>query len=256
MVALPTLVTIFTICASAELAGRLRGGKGPFGWVAALPWDNPMMLAVTFSFVMLGFGGAGGLINMSYQLDASIHNTQWITGHFHLIFAGAIVIMYFAIAYDLWPHLTGRALNSVRLMKAQLWLWFVGMIVTTFPWHYVGILGMPRRMASYDYANPAIAPQALSVSISVFGGLLLVVSAGLFFAVLIRGHRAAQTDPGEYRFSVAVHEPVRVPVALNGFALWLTLMIALTAINYGYPVVQLLALKGNAVPAVYVGAAR
>ena len=60
---------------------------------------------------MLGFGGAGGLINMSYQLDATIHNTQWVTGHFHLIFGGAIVIMYFAIAYDLWPHLTGRALD-------------------------------------------------------------------------------------------------------------------------------------------------
>jgi len=256
LVALPTLVTVFTICASAEIASRLRGGKGAFGWVGALPWDNPMMLAVTFSLLMLGFGGAGGLINMSYQLDASIHNTQWITGHFHLIFAGAIVIMYFAIAYDLWPHLTGRALNSVRLMKAQLWLWFVGMIVTTFPWHYVGILGMPRRMASYDYTNPAIAPEALSVSISVFGGLLLLISAGLFFAVLIRGHRAPQTNPGEYRFSVAVHEPVRVPVALNGFALWLTLMIALTVINYGYPIAQLLAIKGNAVPAVYVGAAR
>jgi cytochrome c oxidase subunit 1 len=256
VVALPTLVTVFTICASAELAGRLRGGRGPFGWIAALPWDNPMMLAVTFSFVMLGFGGAGGLINMSYQLDASVHNTQWITGHFHLIFAGAIVIMYFAIAYDLWPHLTGRALDSARLIKGQLWLWFVGMIVTTFPWHYVGVLGMPRRMASYDYANPDIAPQALSVSISVFGGLLLVVSAVLFFGVLIRSHRAPQMDPGEYRFSVAVHEPVRVPIALNGFALWLTLMIALTAINYGYPIVQLLTLKGNAVPAVYVGAAR
>jgi len=164
--------------------------------------------------------------------------------------------MYFAIAYDLWPHLTGRALNSARLIKGQLWLWFVGMIVTTFPWHYVGVLGMPRRMASYDYANPDVAPQALSVSISVFGGLLLVVSAVLFFGVLIRSHRAPQMDPGEYRFSVAVHEPVRVPIALNGFALWLTLMIALTAINYGYPIVQLLTLKGNAVPAVYVGASR
>jgi cytochrome c oxidase subunit I len=128
--------------------------------------------------------------------------------------------------------------------------------VTTFPWHYVGILGMPRRMASYDYANPAIAPQALSVSISVFGGLMLLVSAGLFFAVLIRGHRAAQADPGEYRFSVAVHEPVRVPATLNGFALWLTLMITLTVVNYGYPIAQLLAIKGNAVPAVYVGASR
>jgi cytochrome c oxidase subunit 1 len=115
---------------------------------------------------------------------------------------------------------------------------------------------MPRRMASYDYADPAIAPQALSVSISVFGGLLLVISGCLFFAVLIRGHRAPQMNPGEYRFSVAVHEPVRVPVALNGFALWLTLMIGLTVVNYGYPIAQLLALNGNAVPAVYVGAAR
>src|SRR5437762_1793819 len=105
LVALPTLLTVFTICASVEIAGRLRGGRGLFGWIAVLPWKNPIMLAVAFSFVLLGFGGAGGLINMSYQLDTTVHNTQWITGHFHLIFGGAIVIMYFAIAYDLWPHL-------------------------------------------------------------------------------------------------------------------------------------------------------
>ena len=65
-----------------------------------------MMLALTFSFVMLGFGGAGGIINMSYQLNETVHNTQWVTGHFHLIFAGAIVIMYFMVAYELWPQLT------------------------------------------------------------------------------------------------------------------------------------------------------
>ena len=62
---------------------RRRGcaaARAPFGWVKALPWDNPMMLAVTFSFVMLGFGGAGGIINMSYQLNETIHNTQWVTG--------------------------------------------------------------------------------------------------------------------------------------------------------------------------------
>ena len=117
LVALPTLLTVFTICASAEIASRLRGGRGAFGWVTALPWQNPIMLATALSLVMLGFGGAGGLINMSYQLDASVHNTQWITGHFHLIFGGAIVIMYFAIAYDLWPHLTGRALESFGLMR-------------------------------------------------------------------------------------------------------------------------------------------
>ena len=253
IVALPTLLTIFTICASAEIAGRLRGGTGIFGWVAALPWQNPIMLATAFSLVMLGFGGAGGLINMSYQLDASIHNTQWITGHFHLIFGGAIVIMYFAIAYDLWPHLTGRALADYGLMRAQLWLWFTGMIMTTFPWHYVGILGMPRRMASYDYADPAIAPQAIWVSMSVLGGLILLGSGGLFLAVLIRGHRAARSNPGTYRFSVAVHPPVALPLALNSFGLWIALMVGLTLVNYGFPIAQLLALPNSAVPAVYVG---
>lgn len=257
MVSLPTLVTIFTICASAEIASRLRGGRGAFGWVKALPWGNPMMLATTFSLLMLGFGGVGGLINMSYQLNTSIHNTQWVTGHFHLIFAGAIVIMYFAIAYDLWPHLTGRVLKTGRLMKTQLWLWFVGMIVTTFPWHYVGILGMPRRMAFYDYADPEIAQQAFAVSVSVFGGALVVTSAVLFFIILIRGHRAERENPGVYRFAVAVHEPVRLPAALNGFALWVTLMIGLTVVNYGYPIAQLLALgSSTSVPAVYVGAQR
>jgi cytochrome c oxidase subunit I len=256
LVAVPTLLTVFTICASVEIAARLRGGKGAFGWIRALPWENPLMLAVAFSFVMLGFGGAGGIINMSYQLDSTIHNTQWITGHFHLIFAGAIVIMYFAIAYDLWPQLTGRALTEWRLMRAQLWLWFVGMIVTTFPWHFVGILGMPRRMAYFDYSDPEIAAQAVSVVISAIGGLILVVSAALFFAVLIRAHRGPREAPPEYRFSAAVHEPDTVPVALNSFGLWLALMIGLTVVNYGYPIAQLLSRPDTSVPAIPIGAPR
>ncbi len=105
------LLTVFTICASVEIASRLRGGNGAVRLADGVcPGTTRSCWRPRSRFVMLGFGGAGGLINMSYQLDATIHNTQWITGHFHLIFGGAIVIMYFAIAYDLWPHLTGRAL--------------------------------------------------------------------------------------------------------------------------------------------------
>jgi cytochrome c oxidase subunit 1 len=255
-VAVPTLLTVFTICASVEIAARLRGGRGPLGWLKALPWDNPMMLAVAFSFVMLGFGGAGGLINMSYQLDSTIHNTQWVTGHFHLIFGGAIVIMYFVIAYDLWPHLTGRPLLNPGLMRWQLWLWFIGMIVLTFPWHFVGLLGMPRRMAFYDYSDPEIAAQGVYVVISVLGALILLASAVLFFIVLIKAHRAPRATIDEFRFSRAVHEPRTVPVALNSFALWLALMIGLTLVNYGYPIAQLLVRSDTAVPAVPIGAQR
>jgi cytochrome c oxidase subunit I len=256
LVAIPTLITVFTICASVEIAGRLRGGRGLFGWLAALPWNNPIMLASAFSFVMLGFGGAGGLINMSYQLDATIHNTQWVTGHFHLIYGGAIVIMYFAIAYDLWPHLTGRALTDLGLMRAQLWLWFVGMVVTTFPWHWVGILGMPRRMAYFDYGDPALWADAVPVALSAIGGFILLASGILFLAVLVRGQRAPVVETEPYRFATAVHPPVAVPAALNGFGLWIALMVGLTITNYGYPIVQLALRPGGAVPAVYIGAQR
>jgi cytochrome c oxidase subunit 1 len=257
MVSVPTLLTVFTIVASVEIAGRLRGGSvgklGAFGWVKHLPWDNPVMLAVTFAFVMLGFGGAGGLINMSYQLNETIHNTQWVTGHFHLIFGGAIVIMYFVIAYELWPQLTGCAPLPKGLMKAQLWLWFVGMMVLSMPWHWVGLLGMPRRMAYYDYTHPALQPQAWTVTASTLGGLLLVISALLLVWILARHGRRGTVVPEPWAFSRAVHENERTPPLLNGFALWVAMMIALTLVNYGYPIAQLAMVREASVPVVPVG---
>ena len=95
-------------------------------------------------------------------------------------------------------------------MRAQLWLWFIGMIVTTFPWHCVGILGMPRRMAFYDYTDPAISPQAFSVTMSAFGGFILVISGVLFLIVLIRGQLAPRAARRARTASaVAVHMPAR-----------------------------------------------
>ena len=192
---------------------------------------------------------------MSYQLNESIHNTQWVTGHFHLIFGGAIVIMYFMIAYELWPQLTQSPPLSARLVKAQLWSWFIGMLVLSLPWHWVGLLGMPRRMAYYDYTHPDLHPQAWTVSASTLGGLLMVVSALLFIYILATARRRA-IAPEPFTFSLAVHAPVRAPAALNGFALWIAMMIALTLVNYGFPIAQLAALDVTSVPAVRIGGER
>jgi cytochrome c oxidase subunit 1 len=218
-----------------------------------VPWDNPMMLAVTFSFVMLGFGGAGGIINMSYQLNETVHNTQWVTGHFHLIFAGAIVLMYFMVAYELWPQLTGCGPLPRGLIKAQVWLWFIGMMVLSMPWHLVGLLGMPRRMAYYDYTHPDIAPQAWTVIASTLGGLLLVVSAFLLVYILASAHRRPKTAIEPFTFSAMAHPGGRTPASLNSFGLWLAMMIGLTVVNYGYPIVQLAALKEASVPVIPIG---
>lgn len=253
MVSIPTLLTVFTIVASVEIAARLRGGKGLFGWVKALPWRNPMMLAVTFSFVMLGLGGAGGIINMSYQLNETVHNTQWVTGHFHLIFAGAIVIMYFMVAYELWPQLTNCESLPQGLMRIQLWMWFVGMMVLSLPWHLVGLLGMPRRMAYYDYRHPDIAPQAWTVMASTFGGLLLVISAFMLVYILASAHRGSTKAAEPFTFSRAAHPGTRTPGLLNSFGLWVAMMIGLTVVNYGFPIAQLATAKNAAVPVVPIG---
>jgi len=60
LVTVPTLLTVFTITASFEVAGRLNGGTGLLGWLRTLPWHRPMVLATALAFVMLWFGGGGG----------------------------------------------------------------------------------------------------------------------------------------------------------------------------------------------------
>src|SRR3954471_10967581 len=95
---------------------------------------------------------------------------------------------------------------------------------------------MARRIAFYDYTDPQIAPQAVWVTM-----------------VLARGQTTLRIEPAVYRFSVAVHRPRVLPAALNGFGLWLGLMVALTIVNYGFPIAHSLATQGTAVPAIKVG---
>jgi cytochrome c oxidase subunit I len=237
-VAAPTVLTIFTIPASLEIAGRLRGGRGVFGWITALPWDRPMVLAAAFSFVMLGFGGLGGLINMSYGMNAMIHNTEWVTAHFHLIYGGTTVIMYFAIAYEIWPRLTGRQHESLVPLRWQLWLWFVGMMVMTLPWHWLGLQGQWRRVANYNYDNPIIASWGPLVIVSLGGGLLLLASAVLFVRNLAVLHRSVLPAPTGPLYALAVDPPRRVPTALNGFGFWNVLVLVTMLLAYGYPIAQ------------------
>ncbi len=255
LVALPTLLTVFSICASLEVAGRIRGGRGLFGWIRALPWEEPMMLAAGLSLVMLGLGGFGGLINMSYAMNSMIHNTSWVTAHFHLIFGGAVVIMYFAIAYEMWPRITGRALVSKNLARLQLWLWFWGMLITTLPWHVAGLMGQARRVATFDYTDPLMARMGPLVIISVIGGLILLTSAILLIVILVRSHFGERTAGESMRYALAVNPPVRVPPALNGFALWNSIVLVLMILAYGYPIGQFFFLKQHSVPAVAVTSA-
>lgn len=239
MVAVPTLITGFTIMGTLESSGRLRGGKGLFGWIARMRWGNPVTLATILAMLMLTFGGFGGVINASYSMNALIHNTQWVTGHFHLIFGGTTVIMYFAVAYWAWPRMTGRALASRRMAIWQLWLWAIGMCVTTGPWHILGLLGQPRRVDTLPYGETLNALWTPHEMIMLAGSVMLTLSAVMFIWVLIATHLNGRAAPTTHVvFAEAVHQPMQVPNLLNSLAFWNWAMLAYMLISYGYPIAQ------------------
>ncbi len=239
MVAIPTLITGFTVIASLEVSGRLRGGKGLFGWIKALNWDDPMVLAGGFALLMLTIGGWGGLVNASYSMDTAVHNTQWITGHFHLIFAGTTVIMYFAIAYYIWPAMTGRPLFSKRLARFQLWLWFIGMLVLTLPWHILGLLGQPRRIGAPAYSQEFVEPWIPYEMAMVLGGAILALSAVLLIVNLLFSHlKRRSTQRPRMEYAEALHPTLKLPALLNGFGFWVIVIAAYMVASYGYPILQ------------------
>ncbi len=240
MVTLPTFVTAFSVIASLEIAGRLRGGKGLFGWIGALPWRNPMILSIILALLMLILGGFGGLINASYAMNAMIHNTAWVPGHFHLIFAGTVVIMYFAIAYYLWPILSGRPLFSKDMALLQLWTWFLGMGIMTTPWHVLGLLGQPRRISRVEYNSPLTLAWDFFELAMIFGGLVLLVSACLFIYNLAMTQLNPGKDPyeGQIEYAEPFHPVTRVPEFLNDFGFWNKVIAVLMAVSFGVPILQ------------------
>jgi cytochrome c oxidase subunit 1 len=239
VVALPTWLTGFTVIASLEMAGRARGGLGLFGWIGTLPWREPLVLAAILSLLMLILGGFGGLINSSFAMNAMVHNTAWVPGHFHLIYGGTVVIMYIAVAYHLWPKLTGRALYSQGMALTQLWTWFIGMVILTTPWHVLGLLGQPRRISSVTYHTLLTLAWDPYEFAMIAGGMLLMVSAGLFLYNLARTQRNPRpnADP-EVHYAEALDAGNRVPSLLNGFALLNIGILILMALNFGYPIAK------------------
>jgi cytochrome c oxidase subunit I len=240
VVSLPTLVTGFTVIASLEIAGRLRGGKGLFGWIGSLPWTNSMVLAVILSLLMLILGGFGGIVNASYAMNAMVHNTAWVPGHFHLIFAGTTVIMYFAIAYYVWPLLVQKPLFSKPMALVQLWTWFIGMGILTTPWHVLGLLGQPRRISSVVYntlLTLAWKPYELAM---IFGGLILLGSACLFIYNLTKTQFTPSTETftEQIEYAEPIHPVASLPEYLNDFKLWNRVIAVLMAISFGVPILQ------------------
>jgi cytochrome c oxidase subunit 1 len=113
-------------------------------------------------------------------------------------------------------------------------------------------MGQPRRIAIFDYSIPLVARTAALVITSVIGGLVLLVAATLLIIILVRSHLGERMLTQPLRYALAVNPPRQVPAALNGFALWNAVLLAVMVATYGYPIGQFFFLKSHSVPAVQV----
>src|SRR5699024_1816798 len=243
MVVVPTLMTAFSIFATFELTGRKKGAKGIFGWLKKLPWKDVRFLAPFIGMLAFIPGGAGGIINASHQLNAVIHNTIWVTGHFHLTIATTVMLTFFGITYWLVPHLTGRTLTKGmnRLGVIQAIIWTVGMTIMSGAMHIIGLFGAPRRSAFSQYGGTEQASHWISYQMAqAIGGSILFI--GILLMVYIFIKLAFFAPIGETEFPIAQEEPDAQPTPkfLENWKLWIILTIALILFAYTIPFIDII----------------
>ncbi|SET31655.1 cytochrome c oxidase subunit 1 [Salinibacillus kushneri] len=243
MVTIPSLITAFSMFATFEMTGRKKGYTGLFRWLKGLPWKDVRFLAPFIGMVAFIPGGAGGLINASNQLNGVIHNTIWVTGHFHLTVATTVVLTFFGISYWLIPVLTGRKLTKQinKLGIIQTFIWAVGMTIMSGSMHIEGLLGAPRRSAFSNYGGTQQAQEWVGYQIAqAIGGSILFI--GILLMVYIFIKLAFRTPKGEEEFPVAEYaDPTeRTPKVFENWRLWIGIAAVLILIAYTIPFIDII----------------
>ena len=236
----PSFVTAFTITASMEVAGRLKGATGWLDWLGKLPWRDPTFSSVAFAMLLFAIGGIGGAINASYMLNSVVHNTAWIQAHFHLTVGSAVALTFMGVAYYLVPRLLGRELELGLLARVQPYLWFIGMALFSFSNHITGLMGMPRRVMEATYGGSPIAAQwKVLTGVSAVGGLFLFASAGFFVLVMLGTWLAGKRrDPQPIEWAEPLHPVAARTTLLDRYGLWTIVAIVIVLIAYAVPLWQ------------------
>jgi cytochrome c oxidase subunit 1 len=243
MVVIPSLLTAFSLFASFEIRGRELGAKGVFGWFKKLPWKDARFVVPFIGMAAFIPAGAGGIINASHQMNQIIHNTIWVTGHFHLTLATTVVLTFFGAAYWLIPHLTGRILTKQmnRLAIIQAIVWAVGMSIMSGAMHIVGLYGAPRRSDFSTYGGSEQATDWIPYQIAqAVGGTILFI--GIILVLYIVAHLLWFAPKGETEFPIGeVSEHAeKTPMVLENWKIWLTICILLILFAYTIPVIDMI----------------
>jgi cytochrome c oxidase subunit I+III len=166
MVVIPSAIQIFCWIAT------IWGGKPIF--------KTPFLFVLGFFFVFV-LGGMTGVMQASVPVDLQVHDTYFVVAHFHYVLIGGAVFPLFGALHYWFPKFTGRMLDE-RLGKLTFWLMFIGFNVAFFPMHILGLIGMPRRVYTYQ-ALPGWATLNLLATI---GGVILTLGVLVFLIDAIR----------------------------------------------------------------------
>ena len=191
-VGLPTAGELFFMYATMLIA--VPTGVKIFNWIAtmwrgSLTFETPMLFAIAFVFLFT-IGGLSGLMLAIVPADFQYQDTYFVVAHFHYVLVTGAVIAIFAGAYYWLPKWTGHMYNE-RLGKWHFWLTMIGMNLTFFPMHFLGLAGMPRRIPDYALQFTEFNQMA-SVGAFIFG-----VSQILFVVLVIQTIRGGQKATGQ-----------------------------------------------------------
>jgi cytochrome c oxidase subunit I len=150
-VGLPIGLDIFFMLSSMIIA--IPTGVKIFNWLATIwrgniSFDTPMLWALGFIGVFT-IGGLSGIFLAAFPIDWQLTDTYFVVAHLHYVLFGGSIFAVFGGLYYWWPKMFGRMLDE-RLGKLHFWTVFIGFNLTFFPQHMLGLLGMPRRVYTYQ----------------------------------------------------------------------------------------------------------
>ncbi|WP_135556908.1 b(o/a)3-type cytochrome-c oxidase subunit 1 [Paenibacillus cymbidii] len=242
MVVVPSLMTAFSLFATFERAGRAKGTTGLFGWLKVLPWRDVRFFAPFMGMLVFIPAGAGGIINASNQMNAVVHNTLWVTGHFHLTVATSVALTFFGITYWLLPVVTGRVLTPAinRLGIVQTLLWCVGMLFMSGSMHIVGLFGSPRRTAYTTYQDHPDAVMWMPYHVAMaIGGIILFAALLMMIYNVVALFRLPQGET-EYPIAEAEESEQTTPRFLERWGMWIAISVILILFAYTIPIMDMI----------------
>jgi cytochrome c oxidase subunit 1 len=193
VIAVPTGIKIFSWIATM--------------WGGSIDFKTPMLWAMGFIFLFT-VGGVTGVVLANAGVDMALHNTYYVIAHFHYVLSLGAVFALFGGFYLWIGKMSGRQYNE-QYGKIHFWTTFIGVNLTFFPMHFLGLAGMPRRIAEYP---DAFAGWNFIASIGAF----ISFASTLFFIYIVfdtlrAGKKAAANPWGEGATTLEWYQPSPPP---------------------------------------------